>query len=96
MRSGFTPSKALLFNAMSGLGAVAGAVLVLLIGTRVEDLAHVLAAITAGNFVYIAAANLIPEIHHHHPRSESIGHALVLLTGVAIMLGLTLLEPGGH
>ena len=93
VRAGLPVRRALRFNAMSGLGAVAGALVVLLLGGRVRGLESALVAITAGNFVYIAAANLIPEIHHHHPRSESIGHALILLLGVAVMLALALLEP---
>ncbi|NNM31985.1 MAG: ZIP family metal transporter [Gemmatimonadetes bacterium] len=93
VRAGLPVRKALQVNALSGLGAVAGAVLILLLGSRIDGVANALVAITAGNFVYIAAANLIPEIHHHHPRSESVGHALVLLLGVALMLALALLEP---
>ena len=93
VHSGMPPAKALRFNVLSGLGALIGATLVLALGTRIDGIADALVAITAGNFVYIAAADLIPEIHHHHPRSESIGHALVLLAGVAIMLGLALAEP---
>lgn len=93
VHAGMTPRRALWFNALSGLGAVVGAVLVLTLGTRIEGVATALVAITAGNFVYIAAANLIPEIHHHHPRSESIGHALVLLAGVAVTFALALVEP---
>ncbi|MGI9628641.1 MAG: ZIP family metal transporter [Longimicrobiales bacterium] len=93
VHSGIAPRKALWLNALSGLGALAGAVLVLVIGARADGLANALVAITAGNFVYIAAANLIPEIHHHHPRAESLGHALVLLMGVTIMLALALAEP---
>ena len=93
VHAGMAPGRALRLNALSGLGALVGAVLVLTVGMRVQGLANALVAVTAGNFVYIAAANLIPEIHHHHPRAESIGHALVLLLGVAVMFGLALAEP---
>ena len=93
VRAGLPMRKALQYNALSGLGALAGAVLILLLGSRIDGVANALVAITAGNFVYIAAANLIPEIHHHHPRSESIGHAMVLLLGVALMLVLAIAEP---
>ena len=93
VHAGLEPKRALWMNALSGLGALLGAVLVLMLGSRIDGIANAVVAITAGNFVYIAAANLIPEIHHHHPRAESLGHALVLLAGVAVMLLLALAEP---
>lgn len=93
VHAGMAPKKALMLNAGTALASLLGAVAVLALGTAVQGLADALVAVTAGTFVYISAANLIPEIHHHHPRSESIGHAAVLLFGVALMFVLALLEP---
>ncbi|MDH3222627.1 MAG: ZIP family metal transporter, partial [Gemmatimonadota bacterium] len=53
VRAGLPMRKALQYNALSGVGAIIGAVLILLVGSRIDGVANALVAITAGNFVYI-------------------------------------------
>ena len=83
---GFEPKKALLYNFVSGLAAVVGAVL--FIGTQVEGYAAYLLPLTAGSFIYIAGSDLIPELHHHHsyPASKSVWQLVMILLGVGVML----------
>lgn len=90
IRGGLEVRRAVLFNLLSTSATILGAVLVLMAGSRSLGLADVLLPISAGNFVYIAAADLIPELRHHHDRPESMGHALLLLVGVGLMLALRL------
>src|SRR5690606_7506091 len=54
---GYEPRKALLYNFLSGLTAVLGAVLALVIGARVEGFADYLLPITAGAFLYVAGSD---------------------------------------
>jgi zinc and cadmium transporter len=91
LHAGFKRKKALLYNFLSGLTAVLGAVLVLLIGTRINGVADFLIAFTAGGFIYIAGSDLIPELHKHClPPGKSILHILSIMLGMGIMLALLL------
>jgi zinc and cadmium transporter len=85
---GFEPRKALLYNFVSGLAAVVGAVLSLAIGSQVEGYAAYLLPLTAGSFIYIAGSDLIPELHHKHsyPASKSVWQLVMILLGVGVML----------
>lgn len=71
LNSGFTKSRALLFNVLTGCGAVVGALLgYLSLGQANEWVPYVL-VVAAANFIYIALSDLIPQLHaqaesHHH------------------------------
>jgi zinc and cadmium transporter len=63
--SGFTRERALLLNFTSGLTAVVGALVFFAAGPMVlEHLSWFMAA-TAGMFIYIGGADLIPQLHRH-------------------------------
>jgi zinc and cadmium transporter len=46
--------------------------------------------LAAGNFFYIAAADLIPEIKHQESARLNIIHLLSFLIGIALLLGVRL------
>ena len=92
VRGGLSVRRALLLNFLSASMAIVGALVVLVLGSTFAGLAEGLVPLTAGTFVYIAAADLIPELHHHHDRRESVGHAVLLVSGVVLMFGLTVLR----
>ncbi|MBW3533902.1 MAG: ZIP family metal transporter [Gemmatimonadetes bacterium] len=94
VRGGLEVRRAVLLNLLSTSATIVGAVVVLAAGSRSLGFADLLLPISAGNFVYIAAADLIPELRHHHDRRDSTGHALLLLVGVGLMLALRLVELG--
>ena len=71
---------------------MAGAIVGLLIGTSVEHFALFLIPITAGHFIYIATADIIPELHKETRIGKSILQFIGLLVGIAIMMLLLLLE----
>jgi zinc and cadmium transporter len=49
-----------------------------------------LVALAAGNFIYIAAADLIPEIKHEESARLNVIHFLSFLTGMALLLAIRL------
>ncbi len=61
--AGFSKSKALFFNFLSALTAVLGAVVAYFFANSVASAEPVMLAMAAGGFIYIAAADLIPELH---------------------------------
>lgn len=88
VRGGVPVRRALLLNFLSASMAFVGAVVALLVGATSGAFLESLVPLTAGTFVYIAAADLVPELHHVHGRRESAGHAALLVVGVGAMLAL--------
>lgn len=89
---GFTKTKALFFNFLTALSAILGAILVLLVGNQFSVLSNFFIPFAAGGFIYVASADLLPEIHKHNGGWKSIGQLFFLVLGVMIMLGLLLIE----
>lgn len=82
LNGGFTRKKALGYNFLSALGAVAGALMGYYFGSSIDGSAAVLAAFSGGTFIYIAASDLIPELHHEEKAGRSTLQFLLLLAGV--------------
>lgn len=84
-KAGLSVRRALFYNFLSAVVAILGAVLVLIIPIPEETIARYALPLTAGGFLYIAAADLIPELHHHVER-RFIPLILVGMTaGIAAM-----------
>lgn len=90
--SGMSKSKAIFFNFLSALTALVGAVVGLVIGSRSELFIQLLLPFAAGGFLYIAGANLIPELHKGCNWKESLNHFSVMIFGMLLMLALTFWE----
>lgn len=86
--------RALLFNFLSGVLAIVGAVIALIIGHYVQGFALVMLPITAGGFLYIAGSDLVPELQRRcdNKISAPIGQLVLILLGIAVMALLTLLD----
>jgi zinc and cadmium transporter len=63
LHGNFTKKKALVANFLTSLTAICGAVIALAISYFTESIIIFLVPFAAGTFVYIAAADLIPEMH---------------------------------
>jgi zinc and cadmium transporter len=85
LHAGLPLRRAVWLNFLSGLGAVAGAILALLIGERVAGFSAALVPVAAGTFLYIAASDLIPELHRERRPWAVLGQVLMVLLGVAVM-----------
>ena len=92
LHAGYTRQKALLFNFLSALAAVLGAVFTLIIGVKIEGITQFIIPFTIGGFIYIAAADLIPTIHREEHTGHSFLQLLFFLMGVGVMALLLLLE----
>lgn len=91
---GMSKAKALLFNFVSALAAVGGAVAVLVASSRSQQLAEMLVPFAAGGFIYIATADMIPELHKHgsHRVFDVIKQIAAFTLGIVIMYVLLFLE----
>ena len=91
--SGYSRMKALCFNFISALAAVAGGVLFYFFSEAVEHFESYALAFTAGLFIYIAAADLFPQMHKERNAAKSLVQLGCIAAGaLAIWLIARLLE----
>lgn len=93
VHSGLSVKRAVALNLATASLAVVGTGCALGFGAVLEEATvQVALPITAGGFVYIAAADLIPELQHDKSVRAILWHSTLLVVGVAVMGALTLLE----
>ncbi|MBU0573548.1 MAG: ZIP family metal transporter [Candidatus Margulisbacteria bacterium] len=85
VHGGFGRVKALYFNFASGLTAVLGALVVLLLHIEVSTIGQALVPFTAGGFIYIASSDLIPELRKDIRPHSSLLQLIFILIGLGIM-----------
>jgi len=83
--AGFSKMKALIYNFSIALLAILGAIIFYFFGTTFITLIPLMAAFAAGNFIYLATADLIPELQHETDPKKIIVHSLWLIIGVLII-----------
>ncbi|MFA5095666.1 MAG: ZIP family metal transporter [Candidatus Paceibacterota bacterium] len=91
IHAGYSRKKALFLNFFSALMAIFGAFISLLIGQQMENFSTFIVPFTAGGFIYIATADLIPELKKESRPWQSLNQLLSILTGLGIMLILKFL-----
>lgn len=85
LHGGFSVNKALIYNFFTSLSAVLGAIISLILKNQIEHLNLFLISFTAGNFIYIAGSDLIPELHKDVEFKKGIRQILVFILGILIM-----------
>jgi len=85
---GFGRKRALTFNFATAITAILGGVIGYLASSVMQTSIIYLLPFAAGNFIYIAAADLIPEIKHQVSLRRSLIHFCVFLVGIGIMLAV--------
>jgi zinc and cadmium transporter len=79
---GFSKAKALFFNFICALCAIVGAIIGYALSNVTENISLFLISFTAGGFIYIAASDLIPELHKEKSSKRAN------LAFIAFILGL--------
>lgn len=79
VHGGWSKKKALIFNFVSALTFLLGGIVAYLASKAVD--VSFLVPFAAGNFLYIGASDLIPEIKHHHDIQQNALHFATLLCG---------------
>jgi zinc and cadmium transporter len=81
---GLNRAKALVFNLVSALMAVFGALFVYVFASFLPNLAYFL-VFAAGSFIYIATTDLIPELQKERDAWRSLAQFVLLLFGILLM-----------
>lgn len=96
IHAGFSRMQALLVNFASALTAFVGLGIAFLLGNSSEAFIPLIAAFAAGNFIYIALADLMPELQKTTDGKRSFLQIVMLLIGIGAMFGLTYVEAPHH
>lgn len=91
IHSGWSRRKALLWNLASQSTFLVGG-LATWLGARSLDTSSIV-AFAAGNFVYIAASDLVPEVNRHRDARRNVIHFGAFLAGAGVLLALRVLMP---
>jgi len=83
---GFSRLKALAYNFFSALTAVFGAVVGYFFSIYIQNFIVFLLPFAAGGFIYIASADLIPELHKEVGIKKSLLSFIFFLIGILFML----------
>lgn len=94
LRAGWKPTRALLANLGSSLSAVIGMIVALSIGTKHENTTNWFMPFAAGQFIYIALGEILPELCHL-PTKQFTRSAVFAALGLTL-IGLSTLYDGGH
>jgi zinc and cadmium transporter len=85
LNAGFSRGRALFFNAMSGMAAVVGGVVGYWVVAPWQSLFPYLLVVASSSFVYVAVADLIPQLQHRLPFRETLAQ----IAWLAVGLGMT-------
>lgn len=87
---GVAPRRAIGFNLLTGLTAFVGATVTVFLVDDVDNLLRFLLPIAAGNFIYIAGSDILPELVGETDPRRSTAQLGTFLIGLAVMYALTL------
>jgi zinc and cadmium transporter len=91
LNAGFSRGKALAYNAMSGLAGVAGGVVGYFVVEPWADLFPYLLVIASSSFIYVAVADLLPQLQQRLSMRHTANQVLWLCAGLGIVTGATAL-----
>ena len=92
LNAGFSRARALAFNALSGLAAVVGGVLGYYIVGPWEPLFPYLLVVAASSFIYVAVADLLPQLQRRLPLRATLAQIAWIACGLGIALALQALQ----
>ena len=84
VHAGWSKRDALFFNFLSALSIVPGGVLAWLLSGRLDTL--FLLPFAAGNFIYIAASDLIPQIKHTGGLAQNLVNTTLFVLGIGFIV----------
>jgi len=92
VHGGWSRRKALLFNFLSALTFLVGGLLAYAAAQRFDTIG--LVAFAAGNFIYIGASDLVPEVNKHREMRTNILHFCAFVSGIALLAAIRLARGG--
>jgi zinc and cadmium transporter len=91
MHGGWGKASALLFNVLSASTFLVGGVIAYVASARLD--VDFLVPLAAGNFLYIGAADLVPEVNKPRELSANLLHFAAFAAGIGVLLLLRIAVP---
>jgi zinc and cadmium transporter len=88
VHGGWSRGQALLFNFLSGVTFLVGGLAAYAAAQRFDTIG--LVAFAAGNFIYIGASDLVPEVNRHREMKTNLVHFGAFVAGVAVLAAVRL------
>ncbi|MBI4143870.1 ZIP family metal transporter [Candidatus Woesearchaeota archaeon] len=95
VNAGLSTTKALLLNFLTAVSAIIGALVAYFFLQTVDNFTAFLLPFAAGNFVYIATADLIPELHKESSMRRNLEQMIMFLLGIVVIILLEKLIASG-
>jgi zinc and cadmium transporter len=83
LESGYSRGRALVYNALSSLFALLGAILAYFLLTPLQGVVPYLMALSGASFIYIALADLVPSRRHATGLAGVLGELGFMIAGIA-------------
>lgn len=93
VHGGWNKRRALLFNFLSGLAFLAGGLLAYAASREID--VHWLVPLAAGNFLYIGASDLVPEVNKARTFKTNLLHFLVFAAGLGLLFAIAAVGGDG-
>jgi len=92
IHGGWKKTTALVLNLFSGVTFLVGGLVAYAASARIEI--DFLVPFAAGNFIYIGASDLVPEVNKHREIRANLLHFGSFVAGIALLWGIrVVLEP---
>jgi zinc and cadmium transporter len=88
LRAGFSRGRAFTLNLLSGIGGILGAAGMLAASQSMPTLLPYVLAFAAGNFLYVAMADLIPDLHRGGLEGGPIRQLVLISAGILTIVVL--------
>jgi zinc and cadmium transporter len=88
LRAGFSRWRAFTLNLLSGIGGILGAGGMLIASKSLPDLLPYVLAFAAGNFLYVAMSDLIPDLHRGGLEGGPLRQLLLIGAGILTIVAL--------
>ena len=88
LRAGFSRGRAFTLNLLSGIGGILGAAGMLAASQSIPNVLPYVLAFAAGNFLYVAMSDLIPDLHRGGLEGGPIRQLLLIGAGILTIVAL--------
>jgi zinc and cadmium transporter len=88
LRAGFSRGRAFTLNLLSGVGGILGAAGMLAASQSMPGLLPYVLAFAAGNFLYVAMADLIPDLHRGGLEGGPLRQLILISAGILTIVAL--------
>jgi zinc and cadmium transporter len=85
VQAGYSIKKAIFYNVLTALTSVLGGIIILLFPALGVELSHYILPLAAGGFLYIALADLVPELNKQNSVKRSVFQVIFVIAGLLLM-----------